>query len=169
MSALVGAGVGVALVPSLALTGHADVRDLQITPQPTRYVGLPPEATPAKPSRRTTARSAPNSRAREIGDQDRTALPREAGSGRVLAVFGRSLHGYSVEGPLRAVAGWRHRRDTGSGLPDQRLRLGDRYAPGRGSLPAESGTRCPARPDGRFASKSALHPAWRVLTSSQRS
>jgi len=38
-SALVGAGVGVALVPSLALTGRPDVRDLQITPQPTRYVG----------------------------------------------------------------------------------------------------------------------------------
>jgi DNA-binding transcriptional LysR family regulator len=39
MSALVGAGVGVALVPSLALTGRPDVRDLQITLQPTRYVG----------------------------------------------------------------------------------------------------------------------------------
>src|SRR6516165_7234249 len=39
MSALVGAGVGVALVPSLALTGRPDVRDIQITPQPTRYVG----------------------------------------------------------------------------------------------------------------------------------
>jgi len=39
ISALVGAGVGVALVPSLALTGNPDVRDLQITPQPTRYVG----------------------------------------------------------------------------------------------------------------------------------
>jgi DNA-binding transcriptional LysR family regulator len=39
MSALVGAGVGVALVPSLALSGRPDVRDLQITPQPTRYVG----------------------------------------------------------------------------------------------------------------------------------
>ena len=39
MSALVGAGVGVALVPSLALTGRPDVRDLRITPQPTRYVG----------------------------------------------------------------------------------------------------------------------------------
>jgi DNA-binding transcriptional LysR family regulator len=39
ISALVGAGVGVALVPSLALTGRPDVRDLQITPQPTRYVG----------------------------------------------------------------------------------------------------------------------------------
>jgi len=39
VSALVGAGVGVALVPSLALTGRPDVRDLQITPQPTRYVG----------------------------------------------------------------------------------------------------------------------------------
>ena len=39
VSALVGAGVGVALVPSLALTGRPDVRDLQIVPQPTRYVG----------------------------------------------------------------------------------------------------------------------------------
>jgi DNA-binding transcriptional LysR family regulator len=39
MSALVGAGVGVALVPGLALTGRPDVRDLQITPQPIRYVG----------------------------------------------------------------------------------------------------------------------------------
>jgi len=39
MSALVGAGVGVALVPSLALTGRPDVRDLRIAPQPTRYVG----------------------------------------------------------------------------------------------------------------------------------
>ena len=39
MSALVGAGAGVALVPSLALTGRPDVRDLRIAPQPTRYVG----------------------------------------------------------------------------------------------------------------------------------
>jgi len=39
MSALVGAGVGVALVPGLALTGSPQVRDLQITPQPTRYIG----------------------------------------------------------------------------------------------------------------------------------
>jgi len=39
ISALVGAGVGVALVPSLALTGHHDVHDIQITPQHTRYVG----------------------------------------------------------------------------------------------------------------------------------
>jgi DNA-binding transcriptional LysR family regulator len=39
MTALVGAGVGVALVPGLALTGRPDVRDLPITPQPTRYVG----------------------------------------------------------------------------------------------------------------------------------
>jgi DNA-binding transcriptional LysR family regulator len=39
INALVGAGVGVALVPGLALTGRPDVRDLQITPQPTRYVG----------------------------------------------------------------------------------------------------------------------------------
>jgi DNA-binding transcriptional LysR family regulator len=39
MSALVGAGVGVALVPSLALTGSLEVRALQITPQLTRYIG----------------------------------------------------------------------------------------------------------------------------------
>ena len=39
MSALVGAGVGVGLVPSLALTGRPDVRDLQIAPEPTRYIG----------------------------------------------------------------------------------------------------------------------------------
>jgi hypothetical protein len=39
MSAFVGAGVGVALVPSLALTGSPLVRDLPITPQPTHYTG----------------------------------------------------------------------------------------------------------------------------------
>jgi DNA-binding transcriptional LysR family regulator len=39
MSALVGAGVGVAVVPSLALTGSPLVRDLPIIPQPTRYIG----------------------------------------------------------------------------------------------------------------------------------
>jgi DNA-binding transcriptional LysR family regulator len=39
MSALVGVGVGVALVPSLALTGSPEVRALQITPQLTRYIG----------------------------------------------------------------------------------------------------------------------------------
>jgi hypothetical protein len=40
MSALVGAGIGVALVPSLAAGGRPGVRDLQITPEPTRYIGL---------------------------------------------------------------------------------------------------------------------------------
>ena len=40
MSALVGAGVGVGLVPSLALTGRPDVRDLRIAPEPTRYIGV---------------------------------------------------------------------------------------------------------------------------------
>jgi hypothetical protein len=45
----------------------------------------------------------------------------------------------------------------------------NRYAPDGGSWPAESGMCCPAGLDGRFASKSALHPAGRVLTSSQRS
>jgi DNA-binding transcriptional LysR family regulator len=39
MCALVGAGVGVALVPGLALTGSLGVRDLRITPQPTRHIG----------------------------------------------------------------------------------------------------------------------------------
>ena len=39
ISALVGAGVGMALVSSLAVSGRPDVRDLQVTPQPTRYVG----------------------------------------------------------------------------------------------------------------------------------
>jgi DNA-binding transcriptional LysR family regulator len=39
MTALVGVGVGVALVPTLALTGNPQVRDLAVTPQPTRYIG----------------------------------------------------------------------------------------------------------------------------------
>jgi DNA-binding transcriptional LysR family regulator len=39
MTALVGVGVGVALVPTLALTGSPQVRDLAVTPQPTRYIG----------------------------------------------------------------------------------------------------------------------------------
>jgi DNA-binding transcriptional LysR family regulator len=39
MSALVGAGVGVALAPSLALTRNPEVRDIQISPQLTRYIG----------------------------------------------------------------------------------------------------------------------------------
>jgi DNA-binding transcriptional LysR family regulator len=39
MSALVGAGVGVALAPSLALTRSPEVRDIQISPQLTRYIG----------------------------------------------------------------------------------------------------------------------------------
>jgi DNA-binding transcriptional LysR family regulator len=40
MSALVSAGVGVALIPRLALPGNPQVRDLAITPQPIRYVGI---------------------------------------------------------------------------------------------------------------------------------
>jgi DNA-binding transcriptional LysR family regulator len=39
ISALVGAGVGVALVSSLALTGSPQVQDLDITPALTRYIG----------------------------------------------------------------------------------------------------------------------------------
>ena len=57
MSALVGAGVGVALVPSLALTGSREVRDLQITPQPTRYIGayLPKRQQPNPAAERLLA------------------------------------------------------------------------------------------------------------------
>jgi DNA-binding transcriptional LysR family regulator len=39
ISALVGVGVGVALVSSLALTGSPQVRDLPVTPALTRYIG----------------------------------------------------------------------------------------------------------------------------------
>jgi DNA-binding transcriptional LysR family regulator len=75
MSALVGAGVGVALVPGLALTGRPDVRDLPITPQPTRYVGayLPKRHRPNPAAQRLLA--ALRTRARGIGDPDR-ARPR---------------------------------------------------------------------------------------------
>jgi DNA-binding transcriptional LysR family regulator len=57
MSALVGAGVGVALVPGLALTGRPEVRDLQLTPQPTRYVGayLPHRHQPNPAAKRLLA------------------------------------------------------------------------------------------------------------------
>lgn len=40
MSALVSAGVGIALVPRLGLPDNPRVRDLAITPQPIRYVGV---------------------------------------------------------------------------------------------------------------------------------
>ena len=46
MSALVSAGVGVALIPRLGLPDNPQVRDLAITPQPIRYVGI------YRPSRR---------------------------------------------------------------------------------------------------------------------
>jgi DNA-binding transcriptional LysR family regulator len=57
MSALAGAGVGVALVPSLALTGSPQVRDLQITPQSTRYIGayLPKRRQPNPAAERLLA------------------------------------------------------------------------------------------------------------------
>jgi DNA-binding transcriptional LysR family regulator len=68
MSALVGAGVGVALVPRLALTGRPDVRDLPITPQPSRYVGayLPKRHRPNPAAGRLLA--ALRAGAREIAD-----------------------------------------------------------------------------------------------------
>src|SRR5262249_812580 len=98
MSALVGAGVGVALVPGLALTGRPEVRDLQITPQPPRYVGtyLPP---PAQPTRRTAARSPPGPRAGETADPDRTPL---TGAGRRTKLPQRR-HA-EVPGPQSAAA-----------------------------------------------------------------
>jgi DNA-binding transcriptional LysR family regulator len=40
MSALVSAGVGVALIPRLGLPDNPRVRDLAVTPQPIRYVGI---------------------------------------------------------------------------------------------------------------------------------
>lgn len=39
ITALIGAGVGIALIPELALTSGPGVRDLAINPEPTRYVG----------------------------------------------------------------------------------------------------------------------------------
>jgi hypothetical protein len=56
MGALVGAGIGVALVPSLAVGGRPDVRDLQIT-QPTRYIGayLPKRHQPNRTAGRLLA------------------------------------------------------------------------------------------------------------------
>jgi hypothetical protein len=83
-----------------------------------------------------------------------------------------------VDGPPpRAPGSVRTRRgeDPSTDLPSvRRPSCGsraacNRYAPGGGSWPAESGMCCPAGLDGRFASTSALHPAGRVLTSSQRS
>jgi DNA-binding transcriptional LysR family regulator len=69
MSALVGAGVGVALVPSLALTGSPQVRDLPITPELTRYIGawLPRRHQPHPAAERLLA--ALRARARETSDQ----------------------------------------------------------------------------------------------------
>jgi DNA-binding transcriptional LysR family regulator len=71
MSALVGAGVGVALVPSLARTGHPQVADLQITPQPTRYIGawLPRRHQPNAAAARLI--TALRTRARETADPGR--------------------------------------------------------------------------------------------------
>jgi DNA-binding transcriptional LysR family regulator len=40
MSALVSAGVGIALIPRLGLPDNPRVRDLAITTQPIRYVGI---------------------------------------------------------------------------------------------------------------------------------
>jgi len=67
MTALVGAGVGVALVPGLALTSRPDVRDLLITPQPTRYVGayLPKRQRPNPAAGRLLAAL----RARAVGNR----------------------------------------------------------------------------------------------------
>jgi DNA-binding transcriptional LysR family regulator len=70
MIALVGAGVGVALVPTLALTGSPQVRDLPVTPQPTRYIGawLPRRHQPNPAADRLLA--ALRSRARHAHGQE---------------------------------------------------------------------------------------------------
>ena len=74
MSALVGAGVGVALVPSLALTGSPQVRDLPITPRLTRYIGawLPRRHQPNPAAERLLA--ALRARARQTSDPDSAPL-----------------------------------------------------------------------------------------------
>ena len=63
MSALVSAGVGIALVPRLALPTRSDLRDLALRQSPTRYVGAyqagrrrapslrPADLRPARPGR----------------------------------------------------------------------------------------------------------------------
>ena len=81
MCALVGAGVGVALVPSLALTGSPQVRDLQIAPQPTRHIGayLPRRHQPNPAAERLLA--ALRTRAHETADPDRTLPTATDGSG----------------------------------------------------------------------------------------
>ena len=81
MCALVGAGVGVALVPSLALTGSPQVRDLQIAPQPTRHIGayLPRRHQPNPAAERLLA--ALRTRAHETADSDRTLPTATDGSG----------------------------------------------------------------------------------------
>jgi DNA-binding transcriptional LysR family regulator len=73
MSALVGAGVGVALVPSLALPGNPQVRDLQTDHSSAHplHRRLAPQTAPAEPSRRTTDHRTPHPRARETGDPSR--------------------------------------------------------------------------------------------------
>ena len=89
-----------------------------------------------------------------------------------------------ISPPARAVRapaqrGWDHRAARPAGPAPLRWRPppAGRSAPWSGTAaiiaqefsPAGSCAVLPALPDGRFASKSALHPADRVLTSSQRS
>jgi DNA-binding transcriptional LysR family regulator len=79
MSALVGADVGVALVPSLALTGSPQVRAVPITPQPTRYIGawLPRRHQPNPAAERLLAalRARAGSRTRPETSQAEPAIP----------------------------------------------------------------------------------------------
>jgi DNA-binding transcriptional LysR family regulator len=74
-SALVAAGVGVALVPSLALTDRSDVRDLQLIPQPIRYVGayFPQRHQPNPAAERLLAALRAQARTRN-GDRDPASL-----------------------------------------------------------------------------------------------
>jgi DNA-binding transcriptional LysR family regulator len=78
MSALVGAGVGVALVPSLALTGSPQVRDLRVDPQLTRYIGawLPRRHQPNPAAERLLAALCARAAAKPAHGTGLTAGPR---------------------------------------------------------------------------------------------
>ena len=92
MSALVGAGVGVALVPSLALTGSPEVRALQITPQLTRYIG-------ATPYKKVTAEGV---RVEKVLGKDMLVVSREALRALSEAAFGDINH-YLRPGHLKQL------------------------------------------------------------------
>lgn len=86
ISALVGAGVGVALVSSLALTGSPQVRDLRIAPTLTRYIGawLPRrhQPNPAAAQLLAALRAQPGRLRLRVARQRLTGRARATTSGR---------------------------------------------------------------------------------------